>query len=152
MDGVNFPLSLSHNTPSTEIQGSVRTLESPRGPRFDVEGGEVVWTLQENKKQKSGLPREFTFAVLIQKPSLLSPVEFSVDIEPKMQLWFTSYPRAWLNQVKYEGVQKNGIEFKYAMGQSFSPCVSGYGFNFANMAGTLDDFVQMPGLCSARVS
>lgn len=44
VDGVNFPLSLSlsHNTPSTEIQGSVRTLKSPHGPRFDVEGGEVV--------------------------------------------------------------------------------------------------------------
>lgn len=135
-----------------QIQGSVRTLKSPYGPRFDVEGGEVVWTLQENKKQKSGLPREFTFAVLIQKGSLLSPVDFRVDIEPKMQTWFGYYPRAWLNQFKYEGVHKNSIEFKYAIGQSFQPIVSGYGFNFASMVGTLDDFVQMPGLSSTRVS
>jgi hypothetical protein len=70
------------------IQGSVRTLRSWYGDQYDVEDGELVWTLEENKLQKSGLPREFTFVMLLTKGSggfePSEDVTLEINIDPKV--------------------------------------------------------------------
>lgn len=136
----------------TKIQGSVRTLKSKRGRAFDTCGGEVFWSLEENKLQKSGVPRKFTFAVLIQKPSAESRIDLSIEVDPIIQSWFGSYPHWWLSLPKYQAVQRKTLDFKRAIGQHFEPAVPGRGFNFANLVSVFDEFVRMPGRYSATVS
>ncbi|PTU18762.1 hypothetical protein P175DRAFT_0401711, partial [Aspergillus ochraceoroseus IBT 24754] len=129
------------------IQGSVRSLRSPRGQKFDVAAGEIVWTLEENNIQRSGLPREFTFAMLIQKPHADSRVQFVLEIDPVIQSWFGSYPRWWLALPSYRAVRRRRrpVDFRASVGQRFAPVTSRGGFNFATLASSFDDYVDMPG-------
>ncbi|KAH8431319.1 uncharacterized protein LDX57_008981 [Aspergillus melleus] len=127
------------------IQGSVRSLKSPRGHKFDVEAGEIVWTLEENNLQRSGLPREFTFAMLIQKPRADSRVRFALDIEPVLQFGYWTYPSWWLDIPKYQPVPRRPLDFRVQVGQRFEPITSSKGFNFATLESSFDDYVHMPG-------
>ncbi|KAK1149869.1 hypothetical protein N8T08_003425 [Aspergillus melleus] len=127
------------------IQGSVRSLKSPRGHKFDVEAGEIVWTLEENNLQRSGLPREFTFAMLIQKPRADSRVRFALDIEPVLQFGYWTYPSWWLDIPKYQPVPRRPLDFRVQVGQRFEPIMSSKGFNFATLESSFDDYVHMPG-------
>ena len=128
------------------IQGSARTLKSARGGQFDVESGEIVWSLEENSLQKSGLPREFTFAMLIQKPRAESRVQFSLDIDPVIQSWYGNYPRWWLSLSRYQPVRRRPVDFKREIGQRFEPVSSKEKkFNFASLESSFDDYVHMPG-------
>ncbi|RHZ43355.1 uncharacterized protein CDV56_101645 [Aspergillus thermomutatus] len=127
------------------IQGSVRTLKSSRGRNFDIEAGEIVWSLEENSLQRSGLPREFTFAMLIQKPRADSRIVFSLDIEPTLQSWYGSYPDWWLSLPKYQPVSRRPVDFRSEVGQRFEPVASKKGFNFATLESSFDDYVNMPG-------
>lgn len=128
-----------------KIQGSCRTLRSPDGPEFDVEDGEVVWSLSENSLQRSGLPREFTFVMLVQKPSADSRVHFKLEIEPMVDAWYGSYPTWWINRPAYQPLPKRAVNFRNEFGQHFGPADSDKGFNFATLANSLDDYVNMPG-------
>lgn len=127
-----------------KIQGSVRTLKSRDGPEFHVEDGEIVWSLTENPLQRSGLPREFTFVMLIQKPHEDSRLRFSLEIEPVIDAWFGSYPSWLLGLSKYQPLGKRPVNFRHEVGQRFEP-VDSRGFNFASLAGSLDSYVNMPG-------
>ncbi|PYI00127.1 hypothetical protein BO71DRAFT_436925 [Aspergillus ellipticus CBS 707.79] len=127
------------------IQGSVRSLKSPRGPDFDVEGGEIVWTLEENSLQRSGLPREFTFAVLVAKPRAESRIRFALDIDPVLQCWFTNYPGPLLALPRYKPVRRRMVDFRTEVGQRFEPLTGEKGFNFAALESSFDDYVYMPG-------
>ncbi|EAW15756.1 uncharacterized protein NFIA_051010 [Aspergillus fischeri NRRL 181] len=133
------------------IQGSVRTLKSPRGRKFDIEAGEIVWSLEENSLQRSGLPREFTFAMLIQKPRADSRIVFSLDIEPTLQSWYGSYPDWWLSLPKYQPQRRRPVDFRSEVGQRFEPVASKKGFNFATLESSFDDYVSMPGKRLASV-
>jgi hypothetical protein len=133
------------------IQGSVRTLKSPRGRKFDIEAGEIVWSLEENSLQRSGLPREFTFAMLIQKPRADSRIVFSLDIEPTLQSWYGSYPEWWLSLPKYQPLSRRPVDFRSEVGQRFEPVASKKGFNFATLESSFDDYVSMPGKRFASV-
>lgn len=126
------------------IQGSARTLKSPHGGQFDVESGEIVWSLEENSLQKSGLPREFTFAMLVQKPRAESRVQFSLDIDPVIQSWYGNYPRWWLSLSRYQPVQRKSVDFRREIGQRFEP-LQGEKFNFATLESSFDEYVHMPG-------
>lgn len=128
-----------------KIQGSCRTLRSPDGPEFDVEDGEIVWSLGENSLQRSGLPREFIFVMLVQKPRADSRVLLKLDIDPVIDTWYGSYPTWWLNRAEYQPLPKRAINFRTEFGQCFTPVEPGKGFNFANLANSLDDYVNMPG-------
>lgn len=127
------------------IQGSVRTLKSPRGPGFHVEAGEIVWSLEENNLQRSGLPREFTFVMLIQKPTANSKIKLSLDIEPVIQAWWGSYPSWMLALSAYRPVQQRGVDFRWEIGQRFEPTDAKRGFNFAALESSFDDYIAMPG-------
>lgn len=126
------------------IQGSARTLKSPHGRQFDVESGEIVWSLEENSLQKSGLPREFTFAMLVQKPRAESRVQFSLDIDPVIQSWYGNYPRWWLSLSRYQPVQRKSVDFRREIGQRFEPSQDEK-FNFATLESSFDEYVHMPG-------
>lgn len=129
-----------------KIQGSCRTLRSRDGPEFDVEDGEVVWSLSENGLQRSGLPREFTFVMLIQKPSADSKITFKLDIDPVIDAWYGRYPGWWINRPSYQPLHKRGINFRTEFGQRFAPIDDlEKRFNFATLAQSLDDYVNMPG-------
>ncbi|KAE8144164.1 hypothetical protein BDV25DRAFT_172152 [Aspergillus avenaceus] len=127
------------------IQGSVRSLKSPRGSKFDVEAGELVWSLEENTLQRSGLPREFTFAMLIQKPRADSRLHLALDIDPVLQCGYMSYPSWWLDLPSYRPVPRRPVDFRVEVGQRFEPVTPDRGFNFATLESTFDDYVQMPG-------
>ncbi len=131
-----------------KIQGSVRTLRSWYGHEYDIEDGELVWTLEENKLQKSGLPREFTFVMLLTKGSggfeESGDVRLEVDVHPKVtgRLGTASLVTG-LKQ--YQPFKKGVLDLDEEIGQVFEPCVKGKGFNFANIASSFDDFVWLPG-------
>jgi len=127
-----------------KIQGSLRTLRSWLGREYDVEDGEMIWTLEENSLQKSGLPREFTFVMLITKGDS-DKVILDVDIEPRVATWFGHYPQLWTNLVAFRPLHKEPIDLDKNIGQKFEPSVAGRGFNFAGLMGTFDDFVSLPG-------
>lgn len=125
------------------IQGSTRTLMGDRH-EYDIEDGEVHWTMEENAFQKSGLPREMTFVMLITKGDVENVV-FDINIESKVASWFGHYPKWWNNMMKYQPLQKEHVDVDKEMGQRFEPAVPGRGFNFAGLAGTFNDFVSLPG-------
>lgn len=127
------------------IQGSARTLKSPRGPQFDIEAGEVVWSLEENNLQRSGLPREFTFVMLIQKPSFKSRVKLSLDIDPVIQSWWGNYPNWSLSLPSYRPAKRRDVDFNKEVGQRFEPLDTERGFNFAALVSSFDDYIALPG-------
>ncbi|KAL1845843.1 hypothetical protein Plec18167_009254 [Paecilomyces lecythidis] len=128
-----------------KIQGSLRTLDRPGDPEYHINDGKIVWSLTENALQRSGLPREFTFVMLIQKPHWDSRLKFSLEIEPVIDVWFGNYPNWWLDFRRYQPLTKRLINFRHQVGQKFEPSQSSRGFNFATLASSLDDYVVMPG-------
>lgn len=128
------------------LQGSTRTVRNgPLGDSsYDIEDGEVVWTMEENPLQKSGLPREMTFVMLITKGDV-DNVVFDINIEARVAAWFGHYPKFWMNFLRYQPIQKEHMDLDRELGQRFQPTVPGRGFNFANLMGTFNDFVALPG-------
>lgn len=135
------------------IQGSVRTLASPRGREFDVEAGQIVWSLEENSLQRSGLPREFTFVMLIQRPRADSDIMLMLDIEPEIRATMGTFPRFWLSRPRYQPRWRRSVDFGQEVGQRFEPMKYGRGFNFAALKSCIEDYVSMPGSTySSKVS
>ncbi|KAK5199798.1 hypothetical protein LTR47_001686 [Exophiala xenobiotica] len=133
-----------------KIQGSVRTLRSWYNHDYDIEDGEMIWTLEENRLEKSGLPREFTFVMLLTKGSggfdLSGDVKLEVDIRPKVSGRLgTSYPDFITNLHQYQPLHTGVFDLDQEIGQVFEPQIKGRGFNFANIANSFDDFVYLPG-------
>ncbi|KAF2820447.1 hypothetical protein CC86DRAFT_305287 [Ophiobolus disseminans] len=127
------------------IQGSVRSKRSQLGPDFDVEDGMAVWTLEENMLQRSGLPREFDFVLLIHKPDDVKNVYLTVDVAAEVEAWFGAYPKWYTDLSKYMPTQDFTLDFNADIGQRFLPSHSGRGFNFASLPHPLDEYVTMPG-------
>ncbi|KAJ5109829.1 hypothetical protein N7532_002474 [Penicillium argentinense] len=126
------------------IQGSARTLKSPRGREFDAEAAEIVWSLEENNLQRSGLPREFTFVMLIQKYQPNDRMKLTLEIDPVIQSWYGSYPSWLLGFSSYQPVKRD-IDFNREIGQRFEPADGVRGFNFASLVNQFDDYIAMPG-------
>jgi hypothetical protein len=128
------------------IQGSARTLQSEQGRDYDVEAGEIVWSLEENDLQRSGLPREFTFVMLIHKPAADSRISLSVDIDPVIAAKIGSYPSPLLKLPAFQPLPRRGdIDFLKEVGQRFEPVEPGRGYNFAALASMFDEYIAMPG-------
>jgi hypothetical protein len=127
------------------IQGSARTLKSDKGSGYDVEAGEIVWSMEENNLQKSGLPREFTFVMLIQKPKFDSRLALSIEVEPVIDVWYGSYPSWLLGMSAYQPASRRGVDFRREVGQRFEPVDPVRGFNFAALGSHFDDYIAMPG-------
>ncbi|KAF7717647.1 Uncharacterized protein PECH_002976 [Penicillium ucsense] len=127
------------------IQGSARTLKSTRGAQLDVEAGEIVWSLEENSLQRTGLPREFTFVMLVQKPSATSALSLDLEIEPVVQAMVGKYPSWLLGLSTYQPLPRRGVDFNQEIGQRFEPVDASRGFNFAALESSIDDYIAMPG-------
>lgn len=154
-----------------KIQGSTRTVKN-RYTGQTIEDGKVVWTLEENTIQKSGLPREFTFVLLIQRPPRgrgHNSLHFHLDFKPVISSWFGYYPSPWLNLRCYKPLSKEPLNLKDPIGQTFAPNSYSYddgyddsrdsdwsdiekkrplsmdSFNFAKMKGNFEDLVELPG-------
>lgn len=132
------------------IQGSARTPKSPRGREFDTESAEIVWSLEENSLDRTGLPREFTFVMLVQKPAPDSKVKLDINIEPDLQSRLGSYPSWVLSLPNYQAVQRNRVDFSKEIGQRFAPIIPGRGFNFASLKSAFEDYMAMPGRHHSR--
>ncbi|KAJ5280029.1 hypothetical protein N7478_005401 [Penicillium angulare] len=127
------------------IQGSSRTLKSPAGPEYDVEAGEIVWSLEENNLQRSGLPREFTFVMLIDKPAANSKVNLRLDIDPVLTTWYGNYPNLMLSLSTFQPLVRRSVDFNKEIGQRFTPADGGSRFNFAALESSFDEYIAMPG-------
>ncbi|KAJ4366468.1 hypothetical protein N0V83_008104 [Neocucurbitaria cava] len=127
------------------IQGSVRSKRSPFGPEFDLEDAMAVWTLEENLLQRSGLPREFDFVLLVQKPDDVKNVYLTVNVDAEVEAWYGAYPKWYTNMSKYLPTQDFHLDFNADIGQRFLPSEPGRGFNFASLPHPLDEYVTMPG-------
>jgi hypothetical protein len=132
------------------IQGSVRTLRSWYGHEYDVEDGEIVWTLEENKLQKSGLPREFTFVMMLTKGSggveASDDITLDIDVRPKVSgPMGGTYPKFITGLHRFQPFRKELVDLDVEIGQVFEPSIKGKGFNFANLASNFDQFVWLPG-------
>ena len=140
--GMNGSYKLYH---MMSIQGSVRSRRSPLGPEYDVEDAMAVWTLEENLLQRSGLPREFDFVLLVQKPDDVKNIYLTVDVDTEVDAWYGAYPKWYTNMPKYLPTQDFHLDFNADIGQRFLPSQPGRGFNFASLPRPLDDYVMMPG-------
>ncbi|OQE19354.1 hypothetical protein PENFLA_c019G09058 [Penicillium flavigenum] len=127
------------------IQGSARTLKNPAGREFDVEAGKIVWSMEENNVQRSGLPREFTFVMLVQKPSANSKMSLSIDVDPVIDAMIGSYPSLLLKLPEYQPLPRGGVNFQQEVGQRFEPVDPVRGFNFAELGSMFDEYIAMPG-------
>ncbi|KAL4941452.1 hypothetical protein BDV06DRAFT_194534 [Aspergillus oleicola] len=150
------------------VQGSVRTYHG-------APASQIVWTLEENTLQRSGLPREFTFAMLVARPGPIHErrIELRVEIEPVLQswIWGGAYP-SWLLRLlrRYRASRKRGVDFRGSVGQRFGSgprtgtgsgsgqrgassgpaelpgsSVSRRGFNFATLVNSFDEYVSWQG-------
>jgi hypothetical protein len=112
-----------------KIQGSTRT---HRG----VESGKLVWSLEENQQQGTGLPREFTFVFLLERRDPRNGLHLAVSIKPVLTLALG--PKF----LEHDVVGGNWVNVgKAEMGQRFSRKP----FNFATMAGQFEDLIELPG-------
>ncbi|CAI7602795.1 unnamed protein product [Penicillium discolor] len=127
------------------IQGSARTLKNPAGREFDIEAGKIVWSMEENNVQRSGLPREFTFVMLIQKPTANSKISLSIDVDPVIDAMIGSYPSLMLKLPEYQPLPRRGVNFQQEVGQRFEPVDPVRGFNFAELGSMFDEYIAMPG-------
>lgn len=127
------------------VQGSVRSMKSPLGSEFDVEDAMAVWTLEENLLQKSGLPREFDFVMLVHKPDDVKNMYLTVNVDAEVESWFGSYPQWYTNLSRYMPTQDLTLDFNADIGQRFVPAQPGKGFNFGSLPHPLDEYVMMPG-------
>lgn len=127
------------------IQGSARTLKHPAGREFDVQAGKIVWSMEENNVQRSGLPREFTFVMLVQKPSTNSKISLSIDVDPVIDAMIGSYPSLLLKLPEYQPLPRRGVNFQQEVGQRFEPVDPVRGFNFAELGSMFDEYIAMPG-------
>lgn len=127
------------------VQGSIRSIQSPLGSEYDVEDGMAIWTLEENLLQRSGLPREFDFVMLVHKPADVKNMFLTVDLDAVVSGWFGEYPQWYTNISKYMPTQDNTLDFNTDIGQRFLPVHPGRGFNFADLEHALEEYVMMPG-------
>jgi hypothetical protein len=127
------------------IQGSLRVLKSSMGSEFDVDDAMAVWTLEENLTQRSGLPREFDFVMLVHKPDDVKNVYLSVDLDATVSSWHGDYPQWYTNLSRYLPNVDYTLDLDTDIGQKFLPEKAGRGFNFADLPHALDQYVCMPG-------
>ncbi|KAM3081016.1 hypothetical protein ACMFMG_004975 [Clarireedia jacksonii] len=137
--GVTTPLTTTI-TPSTEldrskvigtmlkIQGSTRSVK-------EMQSTKLVWSLEENEQQCTGLPRECTFVFLVEQPVARAPFSLEVAIRPIISHSMDSF------KLFNEVATRSDISSD-EVGQRFSSNP----FNFATMQGQFEDLVELPGI------
>jgi hypothetical protein len=119
-----------------KIQGSSRTAGK-------VPSSKMVWSLEENEQQHTGLPREFTFVFLIEQPIAKAPFTLQLGIKP---VFSNDAPeRVFANLTGDRHViQQSGV-----LDQEVGQKLSDSQFNFATMQGQFQDLVELPGIAQS---
>lgn len=84
--GVSTPATATV-TPSTEydrskIIGTMLKIQGSTRSAKDMQSSKLVWSLEENEQQSTGLPREFTFVFLVEQPVAKAPFSLQIGIKP----------------------------------------------------------------------
>lgn len=145
----------------TEVVNSMLKIQGSTRVHHGTQSGKIVWSLEENKEQKSGLPREFTFAFLVERRHVDRDLYLKVAVQPT----FTPSVRNCWGLVKPkeidQGYKNLGSE---PIGQTFLPTTvpvkarqhawpgaladhvdSSKVFNFALLSNPFDDLLELPG-------
>ncbi|KAJ8068841.1 hypothetical protein OCU04_002531 [Sclerotinia nivalis] len=141
--GVSLPAT-AVVAPSTEydrskIIGSMLKIQGSTRSAKGIQSSKLVWSLEENEQQCTGLPREFTFVFLIEQPVAKAPFALQIGIKP---VFSHSIEACSFGD---EISQKSDILLD-EVGQTFSS--SPYAFNFATMVGQFEHLVELPGSAS----
>lgn len=100
-----------------------------------LESSKLVWSLEENQQQAAGLPREFTFVFLVERPDPNAALRLAITIKP-------CFSRDIGNDILHDPVGGGWVNLgTNEMGQRFSSTP----FNFATMAGNFEDLIELPG-------
>jgi hypothetical protein len=148
-----------------KIQGSTRSLDV--GDRKRRPDTRLVWSMEENDQQMTGLPREFTFVFLLARPArshasrksaaiehqknghvatshtavdpeaIFSPIYIGITIKPRISNIMTSL-------TTLEHSEETRVEGE--VGQKLKAAVNSGGYyNFAKMPGSFEDLIELPG-------
>jgi hypothetical protein len=103
----------------------------------------MVWSLEENEQQHTGLPREFTFVFLIEQPVAKAPFTLQLGIKP---VFSNDAPERAFAHITGDGhiIQQSGV-LDQEVGQKLSESP----FNFATMQGQFQDLVELPGIAQS---
>jgi hypothetical protein len=138
--GVTQPFNASV-TPSTSFdkQKVIDAMLKVQGSALSnngLESSKVVWSLEENQQQATGLPREFTFVFLVERPDPNAALRLAITIKACFSkdigndiLPHDPVGGGWVNLGTNE------------IGQRFSSTP----FNFAAMTGQFEDLIELPG-------
>ncbi|RDW70279.1 hypothetical protein BP5796_08676 [Coleophoma crateriformis] len=149
--GVTVPLTASINPQTTfdktkvvnammKIQGSTRSSMSPvaADDRAIVQSSKLVWSFEENKSQRSGLPREFTFVFHVEQSVAEAPLKLRIGIVPVISCDPANFVKRHCTQSHAE-VWNVSQWLDKEVGQAFPQ-----GFNFATIE-RFEDLVELPG-------
>ncbi|RDW89353.1 hypothetical protein BP6252_01385 [Coleophoma cylindrospora] len=149
--GVTVPLTANINPQTTfdktkvvnammKIQGSTRSSMSPMATNDTalVPSSKLVWSFEENKSQRSGLPREFTFVFLVEQPVAEAALKLRIGIVPVISCDPANFVKRHCTHSHAE-VWNVSQWLDKEVGQAFPQ-----GFNFATIE-RFEDLVELPG-------
>jgi hypothetical protein len=124
--GVTTTPATATVNPSTEydrttVIGTMLKIQGSSQTAGKVPSSKMVWSLEENEQQHTGLPREFTFVFLIEQPVAKAPFTLQLGI-----------------------IQQSGV-----LDQEVGQKLSDSQFNFATMQGQFQDLVGLPGIAQS---
>jgi hypothetical protein len=119
-----------------KIQGSSRTAGK-------VPSSKMVWSLEENEQQHTGLPREFTFVFLIEQPDAKAAFTLQLGIKPIFSNNGLKRAFAHLTSGCHTPQQSGVLDQEVGQKLSDGP------FNFATMQGQFQDLVELPGIAQS---
>ncbi|CAD6439982.1 b07b42c4-0e40-480b-92e0-0b28b160ac63 [Sclerotinia trifoliorum] len=141
--GVSLPTTAAV-TPSTEydkskVIGSTLKIQGSTRSAKGIESSKLVWSLEENEQQATGLPREFTFVFLIEQPVAKAPFALEIGIKPV-------FSHSVETSIFGDEISQKSDILSDEVGQTFSS--SPHAFNFATMLGSFEHLVELPGSAS----
>ena len=126
------------------IQGSSQTAakkDTPAG--VDIVDGKMIWSLEENRDQKSGIPRECTFVFLLHQPKANDQrIHMSLNIRPSVS-WSLNWRRASQRCVLDREIGQSFIAC-LPRTSAGKPAIAPKDFDFACMD-DLEDLIELPG-------
>ncbi|PVH70434.1 hypothetical protein DL98DRAFT_661167 [Cadophora sp. DSE1049] len=148
-----------------KIQGSTRSTRQTDVHHISkrLPDRKLIWSLEENAQQETGLPREFTFVFLIERPSktkedlnaqlyldysaTFPPINFSITAKPHISgiingLWFISETENF--QVERQVGQMFPTENTADSAGTFEDSDAGL-YNSAKLPGSFEDLIELPG-------
>jgi hypothetical protein len=146
--GVTTTPATATVNPSTEydrttVIGTMLKIQGSSQTAGKVPSSKMVWSLEENEQQHTGLPREFTFVFLIEQPVAKAPFTLQLGIKPIFSMNALERAFAHLTGDRHI-IQQSGV-----LDQEVGQKLSDSQFNFATMQGQFQDLVGLPGIAQS---